>query len=81
MDIVIVLDFGGQYTHLITRRVRDLGVYSEILPYDVDLEKLKKTNPKAIILSGGPGSVYEPDDPKLKIEFYQFTQNNEQIYL
>ncbi len=77
MDIIIVLDFGGQYTHLITRRIRDLGVYSEILPFDVDLEKLKNKNPKAIILSGGPGSVYEQDDPKLKSEFYQFTTKNE----
>jgi GMP synthase (glutamine-hydrolysing) len=76
MDIIIVLDFGGQYTHLITRRIRDLGVYSEILPFDIDLEKLKKKNPKAIILSGGPGSVYEQDDPKLEEEFYQFTTEN-----
>jgi GMP synthase (glutamine-hydrolysing) len=64
---------GGQYTHLITRRIRDLGVYSEILPYDVDLEILKKRSPKAIILSGGPGSVYEKDDPKLPPDFYLFT--------
>ena len=76
MDIIIVLDFGGQYTHLITRRIRDLGVYSEIHPFDVDLEKLKRINPKAIILSGGPGSVYEPDDPKLEIEFFHFTTDN-----
>lgn len=76
MDIIIVLDFGGQYTHLITRRIRDLGVYSEILPFDVDLEKVKKINPKAIILSGGPGSVYEQDDPKLENEFFQFTTDN-----
>ena len=73
MDTIIVLDFGGQYTHLITRRIRDLGVFSEILPFDADLEKLKKKNPKAIILSGGPGSVYEQKDPRLKDEFYQFT--------
>ena len=73
MDNIIVLDFGGQYTHLITRRIRDLGVYSEILPFDIDLEKLKKKNPKGIILSGGPGSVYEKDDPKIKKEFFQYT--------
>ncbi|MFX0004817.1 MAG: glutamine-hydrolyzing GMP synthase [Candidatus Hodarchaeota archaeon] len=76
MDIIIVLDFGGQYTHLITRRIRDLGVYSEILPFNVDIEKLKKKRPKAIILSGGPGSVYEPDDPRLEQDFYQFTIEN-----
>jgi len=76
MDIIIVLDFGGQYTHLITRRIRDLGVYSEIRPFDVDLEKLKKINPKAIILSGGPGSVYKKDDPKLENEFFHFTADN-----
>ncbi|MFX1380175.1 MAG: glutamine-hydrolyzing GMP synthase [Promethearchaeota archaeon] len=76
MDTIIVLDFGGQYTHLITRRIRDLGVYSEILPYDTDPENLKKINPKAFILSGGPGSVYEQQDPKLKDDFYHFTINN-----
>jgi GMP synthase (glutamine-hydrolysing) len=73
MDTVIVLDFGGQYTHLITRRIRDLGVYSEILPFDVDLEKLKNKNPKAIILSGGPGSVYDNNHPKLEQKFFQYT--------
>ncbi|MFX1427356.1 MAG: glutamine-hydrolyzing GMP synthase [Promethearchaeota archaeon] len=72
MDSVIVLDFGGQYAHLITRRIRDLGVYSEILPYDVDIDRLRKKNPKGIILSGGPGSIYEKDDPKLGRKFFQF---------
>ncbi|MFX1551776.1 MAG: glutamine-hydrolyzing GMP synthase, partial [Promethearchaeota archaeon] len=76
MDTIIVLDFGGQYAHLITRRIRDLGVYSEILPFNVDIEKLKKKKPKAIILSGGPGSVYKPDDPRLNPDFYQFTAQN-----
>ncbi|MBY8990174.1 MAG: glutamine-hydrolyzing GMP synthase [Candidatus Lokiarchaeota archaeon] len=76
MDIIIVLDFGGQYTHLITRRIRDLGVYSEILPFDVDLEYLKKKEPKAIILSGGPGSVYEQKAPRLKKGFLQYTTEN-----
>ena len=76
MDTVIVLDFGGQYKHLITRRVRDLGVYSEILPFDVSLERLKDINPKALILSGGPSSVYEENSPKLRKEFFQFTTEN-----
>ena len=72
MDLILVLDFGGQYTHLIARRVRELGVYSEILPYNTPLEKIKKLNPKGIILSGGPSSVYEHDAPYLKQEFYNF---------
>ncbi|MFX1373587.1 MAG: glutamine-hydrolyzing GMP synthase [Promethearchaeota archaeon] len=75
MDTIIVLDFGGQYAHLITRRIRDLGVYAEILPYDVDLKKLQEFNPKGIILSGGPGSVYEQDGPQLSEEFFQFSSN------
>jgi len=76
MDNIIVLDFGGQYTHLITRRIRDLGVYSEIRPYDISLDELREIGPKAIILSGGPGSVYEQNDPKLRKEFYQFIRYN-----
>lgn len=76
MDTVIVLDFGGQYAHLITRRIRDLGVYSEILPYDVEIERLRKKNPKAFILSGGPGSIYEKDDPRLNKKFFQFIKEN-----
>ncbi|MFX1553235.1 MAG: glutamine-hydrolyzing GMP synthase [Promethearchaeota archaeon] len=76
MDTIIVLDFGGQYAHLITRRIRDLGVYSEILPFDVDLERIKTIKPKAIILSGGPGSVYEEGSPQLRREFLNYTINN-----
>lgn len=57
MDTVIILDFGGQYSHLIARRIRDLNVYSEIFPYDIDFKKIKSIEPKAIILSGGPSSV------------------------
>ena len=76
MDIIIVLDFGGQYTHLITRRIRDLGVYSEILPHDVNLDEIKKKKPKAIILSGGPSSVYEQKAPKLNNQILQFTTEN-----
>ena len=76
MEIIIVLDFGGQYAHLITRRIRDLGVYAEIQPFDISINKIKEINPKAIIFSGGPASVYEENSPKLTQEFFQFTINN-----
>lgn len=68
MEIVAVIDFGGQYTHLIARRVRDFSVFSEILPYDINVEKIKEIKPKAIILSGGPSSVYSEVSPKLSDE-------------
>ncbi len=60
---ILILDFGGQYTQLIARRVREAGVYCEIVPYNIDIEKIKKIEPKAIILSGGPSSVYEKNAP------------------
>src|SRR3990172_409183 len=62
-DKILVLDFGSQYTQLIARRVREARVYSEIMPYNVPLAKIKKFNPKGIILSGGPSSVYEKGAP------------------
>ncbi len=62
-ESIIVLDFGSQYTQLIARRIRELGVYSEIKPFDYDIEKIKKLAPKGIILSGSPSSVYETDAP------------------
>lgn len=69
MEKIIVLDFGGQYKQLIARRVRENHVYCEIHPYTTPLEKLKEMNPKGIILTGGPDSVYLEDslsyDPKL----------------
>ncbi|MCP2620073.1 glutamine-hydrolyzing GMP synthase [Candidatus Aminicenantes bacterium AC-334-K16] len=61
--MILVLDFGSQYTQLIARRVRELGVFSQILPYHTPLEEIKKLNPRAIILSGGPQSVYDDDAP------------------
>jgi GMP synthase (glutamine-hydrolysing) len=64
-DLIVVLDFGAQYSMLIARRVRECNVYSELLPYNTTLEELKKRDVKGIILSGGPGSVYEKDAPKL----------------
>lgn len=68
-DTILVLDFGGQYCHLIGRRIRENGVYSEIVPHDISPEEVKalqeKFNVKGLILSGGPSSVYEPNAPKL----------------
>ncbi|MDA3967296.1 glutamine-hydrolyzing GMP synthase [Helicobacter sp. WB40] len=61
---IIVLDFGSQYTQLIARRLREHGVYTEIVPYFEDIEKIKSKQPKGIILSGGPASVYEEDSYK-----------------
>lgn len=60
---VIILDFGSQYTQVIARRIRECKVYCSILKYDAPAEKIKELNPKGIILSGGPSSVYEPDAP------------------
>lgn len=69
MDNIAVLDFGGQYTHLIANRVRRLGVYSEVLSPEVDLRKLKKF--AGIILSGGPDSVYDKNAPSLNPEILE----------
>jgi len=57
MNKILILDFGSQYTQLIARRVRELGVYSEIQPYNYPLEKIKEFCSKGIILSGSPSSV------------------------
>ena len=58
-DTILVLDFGGQYTQLIARRIREFNVYSEIVPHDITPEEIKRRNAKGIVLSGGPFSVYE----------------------
>jgi GMP synthase (glutamine-hydrolysing) len=62
-DSVVVLDFGSQYSQLIARRVRELNVYSELLPFDAPWSEIAARNPKAVILSGGPSSVYEAGSP------------------
>jgi GMP synthase (glutamine-hydrolysing) len=62
-ETVLILDYGSQYSQLIARRVRELGVYSELHPYHLPLERLKERNPKAIILSGSPHSTYEEGAP------------------
>ncbi|MEW6734822.1 MAG: glutamine-hydrolyzing GMP synthase [Acidobacteriota bacterium] len=63
-EIILILDFGSQYTQLIARRIRELNVYCEILPFNTSLEKIKEKAPQGIILSGGPASVYEPEAPQ-----------------
>ena len=63
-ELVLVIDFGAQYAQLIARRVRECSVYCEIVPYNCPLEKIKEMNPAAIILSGGPASVYVENAPK-----------------
>ncbi|CAD6513860.1 GMP synthetase (glutamine aminotransferase) [metagenome] len=63
MDKIVVLDFGSQYSHLICRRIREFSVYAELVPFDISFEELKKHNPKGIIFSGGPSSVYNLDSP------------------
>src|SRR5208283_838265 len=61
---IVVLDFGGQYTQLIARRVREQQVFSAVLPCNSSLEKIKEFEPAGIVLSGGPSSVYDPQAPK-----------------
>ena len=63
-ELILILDFGGQYNQLIARRVRECNVYSEIVPFDISLEKIKEKNPKGIIFTGGPASVFGDDAPK-----------------
>src|SRR5439155_5541061 len=62
-ETVLVLDFGSQYTQLIARRIREQRVYSVVLPFDTSVEKIRALNPKAIICSGGPQSVYAESAP------------------
>ena len=68
-NIVLVLDFGGQYNQLIVRRIRDMGVYSELIPYSASVEKILSYAPSGIILTGGPNSVFSADslimDPEI----------------
>ena len=63
-EMVLILDFGGQYNQLIARRVREANVYCEVVPYDYSLDEIRKKNPKGIIFTGGPASVYEEEAPK-----------------
>ncbi|RBW67305.1 glutamine-hydrolyzing GMP synthase [Bacillus taeanensis] len=69
--MIIVLDFGGQYNQLIARRIRDLGVYSELHPNTITVEEIKAMNPKGIIFSGGPNSVYGEGAPRCDEEIFE----------
>ena len=63
-ELILILDFGGQYNQLIARRVRECNVYSEVVPFDISIEKIKEKNPKGIIFTGGPASVFADSSPK-----------------
>lgn len=70
-ELVIVIDFGGQYNQLVARRVRECNVYCEIYSYKTDIETIKKMNPKGIILTGGPNSCYEEGAPSYSKELFE----------
>ncbi len=70
-ELVIVLDFGGQYNQLIARRVRECNVYCEVHPHTLSLDEIRKMNPKGIIFTGGPNSVYEETSPRYQKEIFE----------
>ncbi|WP_186429413.1 glutamine-hydrolyzing GMP synthase [Clostridium sp. BSD9I1] len=70
-ELVLVVDFGGQYNQLIARRVRENNVYCEIIPYTYSIDKIKEKNPKGIIFTGGPNSVYGEGAPKIDKEIFE----------
>ncbi len=70
-EMIIVLDFGGQYNQLIARRVRECSVYAEVHPYTMSVEKIKELNPRGIIFTGGPNSVYGEDSPRCSMELFE----------
>ena len=69
-DVVLVVDFGAQYAQLIARRVRECHVYSEIVPHTITAEQIRARAPKAVILSGGPSSVYADGAPQVPAGFF-----------
>jgi GMP synthase (glutamine-hydrolysing) len=76
---VLVVDFGAQYAQLIARRVREADIYSEIVPSSISAEQVSAKNPEAIILSGGPSSVYAENAPSVILQFllstFQFSES------
>ena len=71
--MILILNFGGQYCHLIARRIRDLGVYAEIVPFDITPERILQLQPDGIILSGGPASVYERNAPTINEQLFSLS--------
>ena len=70
-EMIIVIDFGGQYNQLIARRVRALNVYCEVYPHTISIDKIKELNPKGIIFTGGPNSVYKQESPTISKEIFE----------
>ena len=70
-ELILILDFGSQYTQLIARRVREQGVYCEIHPFHLAADANAAKRPKGVILSGGPSSVYDEDAPRVEAGFYE----------
>ena len=71
-ELILVLDFGGQYNQLIARRVRECNVYCEVHPYNLSIEKIREMNPKGIIFTGGPNSVYGENSPLCDKEIFEY---------
>ena len=69
-ELILVIDFGGQYNQLIARRVREQNIYCEVIPYTTPIEKIRGKNPKGIIFTGGPNSVYLDDAPRMSEEIF-----------
>ena len=78
-QLVIVLDFGGQYNQLIARRVRECGVYCEVHPYKTPISKLREMNPVGIIFTGGPNSVYLETSPTVSKEIFEFVDKSKKL--
>ena len=70
-ELIVILDFGAQYTQLIARKIRECGVYCEIVPHDTPVDDIRRRHPKGIVFSGGPSSVYEPGAPGVEEEIYE----------
>ena len=70
--MIVVIDLGSQYVHLIARRIREIGVYSEIVSPSISVEELSRFSPEGVILSGSPGSVYDESSPGIEFEILNF---------
>ena len=70
-ELVLVIDFGGQYNQLIARRVREAKVYCEVVPYDVTIETILQKKPKGIIFTGGPSIAYDDDAPSVDPQIFE----------